>query len=586
MKIISFSVNNFRSINGGLKPNTIKFEDSNTIFIFGQNNVGKSTFLRAYEFFVKDTKPNLSDFFNQDYKNKIEFEIIIKIEEKDSTEAKTSPISNLPSFLDKKNENNLIWVRKVHKKGGEQGIYQTHSKNFDKDEWEDGQSIGIGTIFGSILPKPIFIKAMPSEEDVKKTINEILKIKAEKNLKSEEQEELKSAQLTIKNLQNKMYGLKSIKKYEDDVNKEFEKLFPDISFEIKDTDKLKMTHDKVGLEFDISCKNKKNQFESTNIPESLTSHGHGTVRTAIFMFLMLQDSINSENEKDIIILFEEPELFLHPKLTRQLRSLMYNISKDATPYQVLCASHSPQMIDISKDHTSIVRMVKDQTDKTQLYQVDKTNLHFEKDGTQLDKAQTFAQFKEFLRFNPFICEAFYADEVVLVEGDTEAIIWRGYLQEFGDNGKDIFVVNCGGPTNMPFYQKIFSKFNIRYSVICDTDHIQIDSKTKEIKSDNINSWDKNCENPKFKSHIQRSIQIQFESDQSEGKAEHFFVFDETFEPVHKILKQPFTFDSTGNEGKPYNANRYWEDVLLPNKGHLDFNNVPIIKYIRNILEIK
>ncbi len=47
MKIISFAINNFRGITGGFENNRINFSNSNTVFIFGQNNVGKSTFLNT-----------------------------------------------------------------------------------------------------------------------------------------------------------------------------------------------------------------------------------------------------------------------------------------------------------------------------------------------------------------------------------------------------------------------------------------------------------------------------------------------------------------------------------------------------------
>ncbi|WP_457831550.1 AAA family ATPase, partial [Staphylococcus aureus] len=57
MRLIKFKVNNFRAITGGLEKNEIDFSGSNTIFIFGQNNVGKSTFLAAYDFFYKDKTP-------------------------------------------------------------------------------------------------------------------------------------------------------------------------------------------------------------------------------------------------------------------------------------------------------------------------------------------------------------------------------------------------------------------------------------------------------------------------------------------------------------------------------------------------
>ena len=52
MKIINFSVNNYCGINGGLHNNTINFDGSNTIFLLGQNNVGKSSFLKSIQRFL------------------------------------------------------------------------------------------------------------------------------------------------------------------------------------------------------------------------------------------------------------------------------------------------------------------------------------------------------------------------------------------------------------------------------------------------------------------------------------------------------------------------------------------------------
>ncbi|WP_374462335.1 AAA family ATPase [Chryseobacterium sp.] len=66
MKIISFGVNNFRGISGGIEKNTIEFNNSNTIFLLGQNNVGKSSFLKAYDFFYRNSSPILEDIHRMD----------------------------------------------------------------------------------------------------------------------------------------------------------------------------------------------------------------------------------------------------------------------------------------------------------------------------------------------------------------------------------------------------------------------------------------------------------------------------------------------------------------------------------------
>ena len=63
MKLQKLIVKNFRGLKG--ENNVIDFSKSNIIFLIGQNNVGKSSFLRAYEFFVNSSqKASLSDFYN------------------------------------------------------------------------------------------------------------------------------------------------------------------------------------------------------------------------------------------------------------------------------------------------------------------------------------------------------------------------------------------------------------------------------------------------------------------------------------------------------------------------------------------
>ncbi len=189
-----------------------------------------------------------------------------------------------------------------------------------------------------------------------------------------------------------------------------------------------------------------------------------------------------------MVLFEEPELFLYPRIVKELRELIYQVSVEELPYQVLCASHSSAMIDLSKPKSSIIRLVNN-SKGTKIYQI---NDSFLKDAKGIITNDELKQeMYEVLRFNPYICESFYADEVLLIEGPTEEIICRAYLQEL-PSSKNIFVLNCGTVNNIPFYQKIFSQFNIKYHIICDTDKAR------------IISLDEN-ENPSFDSGIQKKF---------------------------------------------------------------------------------
>jgi putative ATP-dependent endonuclease of the OLD family len=86
-------------------------------------------------------------------------------------------------------------------------------------------------------------------------------------------------------------------------------------------------------------------------------------------------------------LFEEPELFLYPKLLKNLRELIYQVSVLNFPYQVLRASHSLQMIDLSKRNSTLIRMVKNEND-TKLYQIKDQDLLEAKEAHSTEDFET------------------------------------------------------------------------------------------------------------------------------------------------------------------------------------------------------
>ncbi|WP_203293596.1 ATP-dependent nuclease [Luteirhabdus pelagi] len=583
MRIITFGVNNFRGISGGIQNNTIEFKDSNTIFLLGQNNVGKSSFLMAYDFFYKNTSPKPEDIFRMDPENIIEFEIVLQLDDFDfKKESIKQKSEGLKKWL---NEDNLLKIRKVLKPKGGKKITFENTENYTWDynakSWEAKNygGIGLDNVFRDALPTPILIKAMPSESEVETIINQVLKSKAEINFKDKEREELKAAQAKIQELQDKLYNPESIKKYKEEVNKHFQELFPQTSIELEEQDKVKWTEHAMGKKFSIHFEKKNPEGEKDeNIPTTYDKIGHGAIRSAIFSLLLMKDIAEEfhreENRKDYIVLFEEPELFLHPKLMKQLRSLIYRVSESKSPYQIICASHSPQMIDITKENSSLVRMVKG-NEGTKFHQI---NDEFLKKSKKVRTKQELKQeMHEVLRFNPFICESFYADEVILIEGPTEEIILRGYLTEKKPE-KELFVINCGTVNNIPFYQKIFSKFFIKYHIICDTDSSEFKEDVKDELGLTI-----------FSTGIQKSIYKQYKKDVSKkGYSTGLFHYHEpTFEPAHQVDEIPETLkyssDYNNSDGKPYNANLYWKDTLYPNLENDEIYKVPILNFLNNII---
>lgn len=577
LKINYFAINNFRGISGGLDQNKIVFEDTNTLFIYGQNNVGKSTFLKAYQYFYKDEKPIKEDFYKSDVKNHLEFEIEVRLLPIDKTRIEAAAPKQRESYKKYLNDDRMR-IKKTWNQVGKTAKPINQTYNYETEQFEDigYASIGLHQVFQSCLPQPVFIKAMPTEDEAKEILNSILKSMAENTLMADDLAALEEAKTKIQELQTKMYNPELIESYQTSVNSYFSQIFGDTVLRITASkDRLAWTENKLGKEFNVEFAKLDNLGSiDSSIPATSDKVGHGTIRTAIFTLLLMKDVAEKfereEGRKDYMVLFEEPELFLYPRIIKELRELIYKVSEDDLPYQVLCASHSPSMIDISKPKSSIIRLVKDQSG-TNIYQI---NDHFLKSAKNITTDEQLKQeMNEMLRFNPHVCEAFYSDEVLLIEGPTEEVLARAYLQEF-PTSKDFFILNCGTVNNIPFYQKILSKFKIKYHAIFDTDGRAISSTDTDG-------------NPRFDTHIQGSISKQFIEDQTTYSVGLLRVHDTTFEPAHQssLLPQELRFSETSTSaGKPYNANLYWKNTLYPNLDHPDFFKVPFISYLKSMLE--
>ena len=80
------------------------------------------------------------------------------------------------------------------------------------------------------------------------------------------------------------------------------------------------------------------------------------------------------------------------------------------------------MIDISKPHSSLVRVIKNEDETTETYQVG--------DDVFRNTEEKKERIQMINRFNPHVCESFYARKVIIVEGDTEAIVFRDLISRF------------------------------------------------------------------------------------------------------------------------------------------------------------
>lgn len=480
MKLNKLIVKNFRGIKGD--SNAICFEGSNIIFLIGQNNVGKSSFLKAYDFFVSPKqKSQRQDFFNHEIDIPIEIEaefIVDPISDKDDVDLQIDGKSKDPNWMSKwMDKNNKVRIKKIWESENIESRKQTFRPDSSGGTWLDRGFGGFDTLITKYAPAPIWINAMETESSLEEKINKLITEELLKKAKDEFSISYEQALRAVKKLEDEMTSSVQVKNFNINLNKRFKEVFSGLEMEItsKSEDSINLLK---ALEKHHSIVIKKDGILRE---DDFLSHGHGVIRQALFNFIAFLNEISESTDKKYILLFEEPELFLHPKILYNLRKSLYELAEKSS-YQVLCASHSPFMIDISKPHCSLVRVIKNKNETTVVYQADE-NI-FQGDSGKKEFVQMIN------RFNPHICEAFYADKVLLVEGDTETIVYRDLLSRFFEN-QEIFVLNTGSKNNIPFFQDVLTHFKIEHYIIHDTDtEFNDDGSKNSAWSLNQKIWDR------------------------------------------------------------------------------------------------
>ena len=337
-------------------------------------------------------------------------------------------------------------------------------------------------------------------------------------------------------------------------NRYFGETFPDLQLNIQSTPYKEADLSKAfEKDFSITIGDKKDEevrlaeavaaaeqlidVEPSKVDRKFDLHGHGLIRQAIINILSLfKDTKDGEKH---IILFEEPELYLHPSNKRKFRNTLYQIAEQ-DDYQIICVSHDPQLIDMSREHTSLARFVKKENGETVIYQAG-DNV-FSKDEETKDKVLMLN------RFNPHICETFFSDEVILVEGDTEAIVLRGLIYEHYPNS-DLFVLNTGTKNNIPFFIEVLSHFRINQHVIHDSDerYLYKDGE-RRLKKDG---------DPKANSAWTLNARIwdAMEIAKSTGAAVQRYVSVRNFEHSHDYSHDP-------DKGKPLSAYEFAQNSKI------------------------
>jgi predicted ATP-dependent endonuclease of OLD family len=183
---------------------------------------------------------------------------------------------------------------------------------------------------------------------------------------------------------------------------------------------------------------------------SATELGEGMQNALVLAILQ---AFEARRKQGAILLIEEPEMFLHPQMQRSLYRTLKEIGKTN---QVIYTTHSPHYVSVP-DYQDVV-LVRKGSNGTEVKRSD----------LPIDARRREKLIKE---LDPERNELFFANRLLLVEGDTEKLAIPEYANRLGFDldREGATIVEVGGKRNLPEFVQIATSFGIPVGVLYDED---------------------------------------------------------------------------------------------------------------------
>ncbi len=499
MKIKSIEIHNFRSI----KDAKFNLHDYN--ILVGANNSGKTNILTTLRIFYEDKikfeeERDFPKFPTDDNESWIEIEYQLTDDE----------FENLKEEY--KNPNNILKVRKYLKDGDNTNRVKTSQSNIYA--YENGK-LSTNLFYGAKNISQAKLGTMIHIPEVQK-LDDTLKLTGPSPLRD-------TLNFVMKKVIESSKSFQSLNEAFEMFNQEFKEESSKDGFSLN---KLKSNINEElkewGVEFDINI----NPVQVGNIIKNLISHnfkdkklnqeldinlyGQGLQRHLIYILIRLSAEYREKKEihkkKEFspeltLILFEEPEAFLHPTQQEILNDSLKILSSEERQ-QIIISTHSPlfvskniedisSLIKLKKDNTitnvfqvsenlrnnlieqnnELAQMLKDKLNNPSVNESTKRRIRRILGNTPNEKRIEEEAIRYLLWLDSERCAAFYADKVLICEGATEKIFinyliknkWKKLRQ------KRLYVLDAMGKFNIHRYMNLFQAMGIYHSVLADKD---------------------------------------------------------------------------------------------------------------------
>lgn len=199
--------------------------------------------------------------------------------------------------------------------------------------------------------------------------------------------------------------------------------------------------------------------------------GMGVQASLTIAILKAYAQLKLKNQPPIFI--DEPELFLHPHAQKTFYSVLRELAENGT--QIFYTTHSPDFLSVK--YFDEIFLVRKNTEGTYLRCaclrdfVKDLYIRLEKRTSEEELKLHYSNAYENTGNSKEANEAFFANKIVLVEGQSESLLLP-YLfkkESFDYTKEGISIVCCGSKGELDRFYRLYSEFGIPCYVIFDGD---------------------------------------------------------------------------------------------------------------------